>query len=110
MQAYSTEGEGMSKTFKPRIVDRIPVVDLVYHSDAFSKFNPAEHVASHMAITDNISDNGACIFTPKAYRKGSKLKVSFRGMRKQSLIATVRWCRKSSDRVYRVGLFWPDIT
>jgi hypothetical protein len=100
----------MTKTMKVRLSERIPTVNVVYYSDPFRQFNPAEHLASHVAVTDNISDNGACILTDKAFRKGMKVKLSIRGLDTQPRIATVRWCRKSSHQFYRVGLFWPDLT
>lgn len=56
------------------------------------------------ALTTNVSPGGIGIFTDRPLPAGDTISVFSRQIRDTEFGAEVRWCRRISDTLYRVGL------
>jgi hypothetical protein len=55
-------------------------------------------------MTANVSENGACLYTQRRYRKGEVLNVCSKAFGSVLREAVVCWSRQVSDGVYKIGI------
>jgi hypothetical protein len=56
-------------------------------------------------ITLNLSDTGMCFYTHMPLAEGAPLKVSSTAIWEEPRPAVVKWCRRITEELYRVGIF-----
>jgi hypothetical protein len=55
-------------------------------------------------ITLNVSGAGLCLYTPLPLEEGLSVEVSSQAIRLGPRKGAVRWCRKITEDLYRVGI------
>lgn len=54
-------------------------------------------------ITLNFSDTGLCFYTNTALEEGIELEITSKAIWNTPRKGTVKWCRKITEELYRVG-------
>lgn len=60
-------------------------------------------------ITTNISSGGLGLYTDRMLKAGQDLKVFSKSMAESPKKAVVRWCKKISDDMFKVGLMFEPV-
>jgi hypothetical protein len=60
--------------------------------------------AAQNGLAFDISSSGACIYTHQEFNEGDSIKVFSQKFGDRPIKATVRWCRKVDDALFKVGL------
>lgn len=88
---------------------RFSVAGMVYYSDPADGLSDYGFDTPHMGIANDMSVDGAGIFTKHSFSEGEDVRVSFEGLGKLTITGTVRWCRRCSSQLYRVGIDIPSL-
>ncbi|MDA8162869.1 MAG: PilZ domain-containing protein [Desulfobacteraceae bacterium] len=82
-------------------------VPMSYCLAAASGAQPQKERAAS-GITLNISGEGICFYTQICLEEGVAVNISSRALRERPRHGTVRWCRKITEELYRVGVSFKD--
>lgn len=59
---------------------------------------------STSGISLNVSDAGMCFYTHMPLQEGARISVSSKAIWEASKKGVVKWCRKITEELYRVGV------
>ena len=59
-------------------------------------------------ITLNISGKGICFYTQICLEEGTPVNITSRALWERARQGTVKWCRKITEELYRVGVSFAD--
>lgn len=60
--------------------------------------------AAQHGLAFDISNSGACIYSQQSFAEGDYVKIFCSNFGDTPIKATVRWCKKMDDRLFKVGL------
>lgn len=74
---------------------------------AFAYRFPSASSDIHFGVTCNISDSGMCIYSDALPGEGESIEIGS-SLPVPSARATVRWVKKYSDNLYKMGLMFVE--
>ena len=81
----------------------LTTVPMSYNVTAASRTQPGKGGAAN-GITLNISNSGICFYTQICLEEGISVDITSRALWEQPRHGTVKWCRKITEELYRVGV------
>jgi hypothetical protein len=65
--------------------------------------------AAQNGLAFDLSIDGACIYTQQEYDENDSVKVFCKKFGDEPIKATIRWCKKVDERLFKIGLSFGEL-